>query len=79
MNRLQAGICNLRVTGVLRVELQPLVGIMPLVGAASVAFVKDPVSWKSGIKLARITVRFRAFANSASACKYLCLKIVLCY
>jgi len=44
VNRLQAGISNLRLTGVLRVELKPLVGVMPLIGAASVAFIKDPVS-----------------------------------
>ena len=43
VNHLQAGISNLRVSGVLRVELQPLMGTMPLVGAASVAFIKDPV------------------------------------
>ena len=44
VNRLQAGICNLRVSGTLRVEFQPLMKTVPLIGAISAAFVKDPVS-----------------------------------
>ena len=32
--------------------------------------------WGIGLNLVRVTVRFSGIANSASACKYLCLKIV---
>ncbi|XP_078488775.1 extended synaptotagmin-2 isoform X7 [Ciona intestinalis] len=42
VNRLQAGICDLRLRGLLRVEFHPLIEDLPLIGAVSVGFVNDP-------------------------------------
>uniref|UniRef100_H2ZR67 Extended synaptotagmin-2 n=2 Tax=Ciona savignyi TaxID=51511 RepID=H2ZR67_CIOSA len=42
VNRLQAGISNFSVRGLLRVEFHPLIEQMPLVGAVSLSFVNDP-------------------------------------
>ncbi|XP_076824018.1 extended synaptotagmin-2-like isoform X4 [Clavelina lepadiformis] len=42
VNRLQAGICDLRIRGLLRLEMQPLLEKMPLVGAVSAAFIHMP-------------------------------------
>ena len=41
---LEAGIKDLRLRGLMRIELKPLIDRLPLVGAVSVSFVKDPVS-----------------------------------
>nr|XP_039266944.1 extended synaptotagmin-1-like isoform X3 [Styela clava] len=42
VNKLSAGIKNLSVRGMMRVELRPLISNIPLAGAVSVAFVHQP-------------------------------------
>lgn len=39
-----AGIRDIKLRGLLRIELKPIIDTMPLVGAVSFGFVKDPVS-----------------------------------
>ena len=41
---LEAGVRDFKLRGLMRIELKPLVNTLPLVGAVSVSFVKDPVS-----------------------------------
>jgi len=41
---LEAGIKDVRLRGLMRVELKPLIDSLPLLGAVAVSFVKDPVS-----------------------------------
>jgi len=45
VNRLKAGICDFSLKGVLRIVLSPLLEDLPLVGAATIAFVEEPVSF----------------------------------
>nr|CAB3243811.1 extended synaptotagmin-2 [Phallusia mammillata] len=42
INGLEAGICDLQIRGLLRVELYPLIPRLPIVGAVSVSFIRDP-------------------------------------
>jgi len=44
INGLQAGISDLQIRGMLRIEMFPLVPEVPFVGAVAVSFIQDPVS-----------------------------------
>lgn len=45
LNHLSAGVCDLILRGLIRVEMKPILNKSPFIGAIGISFVHDPVRW----------------------------------